>query len=274
MAISLSSLNSTKREHPPLLAFYGTGGIGKTSLASEFPDPIYLHTEGEEAPTDVEMPSALIESFDDLLSIFGELYTEEHDFKTVIIDSLDAIEPMLWEYTCARMGGAATGWTSIAVNEKNSPTAFGHGYLEADVDWMEYIGAVKAMSRKGMHVVQLMHSEIKRFDDPTIDSYDRYKPKLQKRAADIIMEKSDALLFMTKRTSVKQVDKGFGKKENKAEGLSGSERIIYTDERAGFLAKNRLNMPSSIPYKKGQGFTVLSKHFYTPQRVEEEEEAV
>lgn len=272
MAISLRSLDSTKRTHPPVLAFYGTGGIGKTSLAAEFPNPIYLHTEGEEPPTDVEMPAGKIESFSDLLSIFGELYTEDHDFQTVIIDSLDAIEPLLWEYTCERMGGAASGWTSIAVNEKNSPTAFGHGYMEADTDWMEYIGAVKALSRKGLHVVQLMHSEIKRFDDPTVDSYDRYKPKLQKRAADIIMEKSDALLFMTKRTSVKQIDKGFGKKENKAEGMSGSERIIYTDERAGFLAKNRLNMPSSISYKKGRGFTELSKHFYTPQKIEPEDE--
>src|SRR5690606_41753200 len=111
------------------------------------------------------------------------------------------------------------------------------------------------------HVVQILHSEVKSHNDPIVDSYDRYKPKLQKRASDIIMEKSDALLFMSKRTSVKQVDKGFGKKEEKAVGMSGSERVIFTDERAGNLAKNRLNMPAPINYKKGQGYEELSKYF-------------
>lgn len=257
MAISLSSLKSTKRQHPPILAFYGTGGIGKTSLAAEFPAPVYLHTEGEEPPTDVDMQAAKIETFGDLLDIIGELLTEEHEFKTVIIDSLDAIEKLVWDNTCARMG-----WDTIDSNDKGAPTAFGKGYLEADNDWLEYIAAIKALARNGIHVVQILHSQTKQWDDPVTDSYMRYRPKLQARASDIIMEKSDALLFMNKTASIKQIDKGFGKKESKPVGMSGAERIIFTDERAGFLAKNRLNMPATIPYKKGQGFKELSKYFY------------
>ncbi|TDH35689.1 ATP-binding protein [Pseudohoeflea suaedae] len=257
MAISLSELKSSKRKHPPIIAIYGSGGMGKTSLAAEFPNPVYLHTEGEETPTDVDIPSGEIETFDGLLNVFGELLTEEHEFETVIIDSLDAVEKLLWAHTCARMG-----WDTIDSNDKGSPTAFGKGYLEADNDWLEYIAAVKAMARKGMHVVQIMHSEAKRHDDPMVDSYDRYRPKLQKRATDIIMEKSDALLFMMKRPSIKTTKEAFGKEKSKPIGASGSEREIYTDERAGFLAKNRLNMPASIPYKKGNGYAELSKYFY------------
>ncbi len=70
-------------------------------------------------------------------------------------------------------------------------------------------------------------------------------------------------MFINRRTSVKQVKASFGgDKTNKPEGMSGSERVIYTDERAGFLAKNRLNgAPASIPYRKGSGFTELSKYF-------------
>lgn len=260
MAISLSELRSTKRRHPPVIAIYGTGGVGKTSLAAEFPDPIYLFTEGEEPPTDVDMPGQQIETFDDLLNIIGQLLTEEHEFKTVIIDSLDALEKLVWRHTCLRMG-----WDTIDSNDKGSPTAFGKGYLEADNDWQEYISAIKALARNDIHVVQILHLETKSFNDPMSDSYDRYHPKLQKRASNIIMEKSDALLFMSKRTSVKQVDKGFGKKEAKAEGMSGSERVIYTDERAGFLAKNRMNMPASIPYRKGKGFADLAQYFYGPE---------
>ncbi len=268
MAISLGSLKSSKRQTPPVLAIYGIGGIGKTTIGAEFPNPIYLHTVGEETPVDIDLPSAEIESFNDLMDAFTALLTEEHEFKTVIIDSLDAFEKMVWAYTCQRMG-----WDTIDSNDKGSPTAFGKGYLEADNDWLEYIAAVRAISRAGMNVVQILHSQVKSFNDPLIDSYDRYRPKLQARATDIIMEKSDALLFMSKRTSIKQVDKGFGAKGTKAEGMSGSERVIYTDERAGFLAKNRLNMPPTIPYKKGGGYAALSKYFFQPHDIAEEEAA-
>ncbi|QFT69670.1 hypothetical protein FIU93_22995 [Labrenzia sp. THAF35] len=257
MATLLSSLKSTKRDHPPILSVYGSGGMGKTSLATEFPDPIYLHTRGENPPDDVILDEAAFEvtSFDSLLDILGELVTEEHPFQTAIIDSLDGIEPMIWDYTCERMA-----WDSIDSNDKGSPTAFGKGYLEADNDWREYISAITELAQRGIYVVQIMHCETKMHEDPVVDSYMRYRPKLQKRACDLIVEKSDALLFVNKRTTLKEVDKGFGKKEKKAEGSSGRERVIYTDERAGFLAKNRMSMPPEIPYHKGRGFEELSKY--------------
>ncbi|MFC5584474.1 ATP-binding protein [Nitratireductor kimnyeongensis] len=272
MSIPLKNLTTTKRKHPPLLSVYGTAGIGKTTLAAEFPSPLYLFTEGEEPPTDIELTTLTnengepkpIESYTEILDVFEQLLTEDHDFKTVIIDSLDSFEKMVWAYTCEQKGGAREGWDTIDSNDKGSPTAFGKGYLAADEYWNDYISAVRALARNGIHVVQLIHSEAKKWEDPVVDAYMRYKPNLQDRAMKLIKDKSDALLFISKRTSVKQVDKGFGKKESKVEGMSGSERVIFTDERAGFHAKNRLNMPPSIPYRKGSGFDELSKYFYSP----------
>lgn len=252
-------LEQKRKPKAPVIAIYGTAGVGKSSFAMEFEDPIYLWVNGEEAPdgVDVEGRNDEITSFNGLLDTFGDLLTEKHPFRTVIIDSLDKVEPMVWETTCAR-----NGWDTIDSNDKGAPTAFGKGYLAADVEWKDYHDAVGALSRAGITVVQILHSESKTHKDPLVDDYDRYKPKLQKRALDLVIENCKALLFLNRRTSVKQV-KGFGGKEQaKPEGMSGSERVIHTDERAGFLAKNRLNgAPATIPYKRGQGFAELSKYF-------------
>lgn len=276
MAIALSDLNTLKRKHPPVLAVYGNGGVGKTSLAAEFPNPLYLYTEGEEPPVDVEMVAAKLENYGDLMDekegYIAQLFNSKHDFKTLIIDSLDGFERFVWEHTCLQNGGEKAGWSFIDSNDKGSPTAFGKGYLAADVYWDEYMAAVRAVAKElDMHVVQIIHSEAKKWEDPIVDSYLRYRPNLQERAVKKVKNKSDALLFMSKRTSIKQVEKGFGKKESKPDGMSGAQRVIYTDERAGFEAKSRLKMPPSIPYTPGNGFAELQKYFYTSVPVDEEE---
>ncbi|MGN7962609.1 ATP-binding protein [Brucella sp. 22210] len=247
MALSLSSLKSTKRNDPPVILLYGVDGIGKTSLAAEFPDPIYLATEGERPPSDIEMATpGTIESFDDLLNVIGELLTEEHDRRTVIIDSLDGLEPLVWRATAARLG----------INGIED-AGFGKGYVEADTEWNELMAAVSALSRAGMYVVMLAHPEIVRFDSPTTDPYSRYQPKLHKRSNALVREKSDIVAFMNYRISIKEKEVARQTKVSHAEG--GKERQVHFNEAAGFNAKNRYSMPDSVVYRKGQGFTDIAK---------------
>lgn len=248
MAISLASLKSSKSNHPPKLLLYGVDGVGKTSLAAEFPNPIYLPTEGETPPSDVDLQTpGTIESYESLLDVFGELLSTEHGFGTVIIDSLDGMESLVWAATCRRLG----------INSIEE-AGYGKGYIEADTEWKEYLSAVSALARSGLFVVQLAHPEIVRFDSPTSDPYSRYTIKLHKRANALVREQSDIVAFMNYRISLKTADAGFNKKVTHAEG--GNERLVHLSEKAGFVAKNRYSMPDSFKYVKGGGFKEFTKY--------------
>lgn len=249
MAISLKSLKSSKRADPPIILLYGVDGIGKTSLAAEFPDPIYLHTDGENTPDDIDLPTpGTIETFNDLLDVFAELLTEDHDRKTVIVDSLDGLEPLIWKATAARLGIASV-----------EDAGFGKGYVEADFEWGEYLAAVSALAQRGMYVVQLAHPEIIRFDSPITDPYSRYQPRLHKRANAVIRERADVVAFLNYRVSVKEKEVARQTKVAHAEG--GKERQIHLNEGAGFNAKNRFGMPDTIVYKRGNGFAEMAKYW-------------
>jgi hypothetical protein len=248
MAISLGSLKSTKTNRPPITLLYGVDGVGKTSLAAEFPNPIYLPTEGETPPSDVELQTpGTVESYEALLDVFGELLEGEHDFGTVIVDSLDGMESLVWVATCRRLG----------INSIEE-AGYGKGYIEADTEWKEYLSAVSALARSGLYVVQLAHPEIVRFDSPTSDPYSRYTIKLHKRANALVREQSDIVAFMNYRISLKTADAGFNKKVTHAEG--GNERLVHLSEKAGFVAKNRYSMPDSFKYQKGKGFEEFTKY--------------
>lgn len=254
MAISLQSLRSSRSDKPPRVLLYGVDGVGKTSLAAEFPNPLYLATEGEAPPHDIDIPTpGTIDSFDSLLDVFGELLGGGHDFKTVIIDSLDGLEPLVWAATCRRLGVASI-----------EEPGFGKGYTEADTEWRDYIAATSELSAAGLFVVQLAHPEIVRFDSPTTEPYSRYSVKLHKRANALLREAADVVAFMNYRVTLKEKDVGFNKKISHAEG--GNERLIHLTEKAGFLAKNRYSMPDNLRYAKGKGFGELAK--YWPMGVE------
>lgn len=248
MAISLSSLTKTTAKPNPFIVFYGVAGVGKDTLASEFPAPVLICTPGENPPADVEIDSfGELGDYASLMGAFESLFTEDHSFKTLILSAASGVEKIVWAETCRR-----EGWKTL------EEPGYGKGYLAADAVWDEVTDAIRALGReKGMTVILIGHTEIKNFDDPASTSYSRYQPNLHKRASERVMAAADIVGFLNHRVSIK-VEKGaFGKDVKEANGAG--IRMIYLEERPGYIAKNRYSMPSEIQFSKGKGYSAIAK---------------
>ena len=234
MAISLASLRSSTSLSPPRLLLYGVAGVGKTEFAAASPRPVILQTEDGlgriEATT-----FGLLRSFDEIMEALGALYSEPHDFETLVVDSLDWREPLVWQHTA---------------RTHNQPDiesfGYGKGYLAALDTWRSFLDGVNALrDERGMGVILIAHAEIKRFDSPETEPYDRYQPKLHRSASALVQEHVDAVLFANYRVSTLKSDVGFNKKV--VRGVSGGDRLLHTAERPAFLAKNRFGLAETLP---------------------------
>lgn len=249
MAISLASLKKTTAKVNPLVIISGVEGVGKTEFAAQWPAPVMIRTKGENTPSGVEIdefPEAT--SYADVSDAIISLINEKHSFGTFIIDALDGLEKLVWAETCAR-----NKWATIEDPD------YGKGYVAADAVWDELIDGLKILNEENkMNVIIISHVEISTFKDPMRESYDRYAPKVHKRVAATLRSAADIIAFLNFRTAIKTEKGSFGKEEKRAEG--GGLRVIYLEERPGFIAKNRYGMPAEIPYSKGKGFEALAKH--------------
>jgi hypothetical protein len=247
MAISLKSLQRGAAMKPPRMLVYGVAGIGKTTLSAGAPAPIVLQTEDGLGTLDVPA-FPLAKTFADVMDALQALATEQHEFKTLVVDSLDWLEPLVYAHTCQ-----TNKWGSI------EDPGYGKGYMAAMAFWRDYISAINYLRDEiGMTIVQLAHSQIRRFESPETEPYDRYELKLQKHTAALVMEHSDVVLFANYRVGVTKAEAGFNKKVSRA--IGSGERVINTTERPAWLAKNRYAMPDQIPMPREGAWAQLAQH--------------
>lgn len=238
----LAAVTRGRVESPDRILLYGTEGCGKTTWAASAPDAVFLPAEDGTDRVDVaRLPTP--KTWQEVLDAVDDLRTGKHDFKTFVIDTLDAIEPLLWRHICDRDGQANI-----------EAYGYGKGYTAALDEWRSFLSALERLRReKGMRIVLIAHSQIRPFKNPDADDYDRHELKLNAKAGGLFKEWCDSVLFATYEQFTSK-----DQKTKRVRGMSTGARIVHTQRHAAYDAKSRYALPETLPLDYGEYATAVA----------------
>jgi hypothetical protein len=219
--MNLSDVTSGTVERPPRIILCGTSKIGKSTFACDAPSPIVIPVRGEEGVDAFDVPKfPVCQTYDDVMSCIGALAEEDHDHKTVVIDSLTTLEALVWDAVCTE---------NQAASIEKVGGGFGKGYTEAIKEWRDLMAGLDYLrEHKGMGSILIAHVVVKSFSDPMSDSYDTFLMSINQKAATALEAWADVILFANSKTFTKT--EKVGMKEVK-KGVLRDERVMYTQKR-------------------------------------------
>jgi GTPase SAR1 family protein len=211
------------------IVIYGPEGIGKTTFASKFPEPLFIDTEGSTKHIDVSRFPAP-SSWQMLLSEVDEVINDPGLCKTLVIDTADWAEVMCIRHVCESKHVAG-------IEDIN----YGKGYVYVKEEFGRLLNKLSDLTAKGVNVVVTAHAMMRKFEQPDeMGAYDRWELKLNKQTAPLLKEWPDALLFANYRTHVVEV--------NGTKKAQGGKRVMYASHNPSWDAKNRFGLPDMMDF--------------------------
>lgn len=222
---------------PQKVIVYGVEGIGKSTFVSQFPDPIFIDTEGSTKHLNVkrfDKPTSW-----EMLKEQVKYVINNKPCKTLCIDTADWAERLCMEHVCKK------------ANKNNiEDFGYGNGFTYMNEEFGRLLNLLDDVIAAGINVAITAHAQLIKFEQPDeAGAYDRYELKLgvrktEKRTAALLKEWADTVLFANYKTVVVSVDDK-GKKHK----VYGGERVMYTAHHPCWDAKNRYGLPSECKFE-------------------------
>lgn len=221
---------------------YGTEGVGKSTLASQFPEPLFIDVEGGTSQLDVrriEKPA----TWEELIGIVREVAATPDICGTLILDTADFAEGMCIAAILKKY------------NQKSIESfGYGKGYTYIGEEWQKLMDAFNACITAGINVTVIAHARQRKIELPDQSgSFDHWEMKLSKQVAPLLKEWADLLLFLNYKTYVVTT-------ENNSKKAQGGKRVMYTTHNPVYDAKNRHGLPDELDL----GFSGLAQIFEAP----------
>lgn len=231
------SITSGKIEKAIKVVLYGPEGVGKTSFLSQFPQVVFIDTEGSTAHLDVRRlptPTSWQMLLDEVAFVRDG---GVNDCASLAIDTADWAERFCAEHICRKhkKGGI-------------EDFGYGNGYTYMSEEFGKLLNLLNEVVERGINVAVAAHAQLVKFEQPDeAGAYDRWELKLgikktEKRTSQLLKEWADMLLFANYDTIVVKTD------NNKYKGQGGSRRVMYTSHTSTWDAKNRQGLPDKTDF--------------------------
>ena len=244
MSFNLDSITKGSGIRPPRIILLGVEKIGKSTFASCSESPIFLPIKGEEGIDALDvLHFPTCNSLDNVLEALYSIWSGDHLYGTVVIDSASALEPLVWARTCRENSNADS------IEKVNG--GYGKGYTEALYRWRLVTDALDALRKdKNMASIIIGHVKVKRFDDPAGDSYDQYQFDIHDKASSLLYRWADVILFCNRKVVVKEEKLGFHKDNVRKRGIDmfDGARFLYTQKRPAHPGGGR-GVFGQLPYE-------------------------
>ena len=229
-----------KRQVAWQMLVYSVPGLGKSTFATTAPNPLFLDLENGLNQIDCHK-TPLIESSSQLVSYLRFAY-QSPDYQTVVFDTTSALEALLTKEILAEHKKASM-----------ADLAYGKGFQLLQNKFEELWQITdKLKDKAGKNIMWISHEVIRKFDNPAGENYDRYHPRLYEKIAYALTSRCDIVAFAQRDVIISEKEHS-----DDIRGVMRDKRMLYLEEQASHIAKNRYGLAPKIEIKKDN-----NEHFF------------